>query len=194
MIRLLSLFFVIAISSCGLIKSNIDTVSIPVKSDDIQIKVDVVEDHDYSIKADRQKTYYWLKSKEIHFTEGGFSGQLLHGNYESHYQNNQLKEQGEFNRGLKIGKWTEWYENGKIKLEYNYRHGLLHGKSSKYNELGQTILIGNYKKGLKHGEFINYENNEIISVTNFKKGEEIIPKSDAELVLPKDTTSTKEKS
>ncbi|MDB5133279.1 MAG: hypothetical protein JWR02_3028 [Mucilaginibacter sp.] len=64
------------------------------------------------LKPDR--FYYWYSSNAIHSTQGGFSGQLLNGQYSEYYLNKNLKEQGAFKKGLKSGVWESWNEDGTL--------------------------------------------------------------------------------
>src|ERR1700728_4802757 len=55
-------------------------------------------DNEPGAKADR--IYYWYDNNNIHLSQGGFSGKLLNGLYESYYLDHNLKEQGIFKKGL----------------------------------------------------------------------------------------------
>lgn len=121
------------------------TFKVPIKtsSETINIEVDNTN-HQPRVKEDR--TYYWFKSREVHFTKGAYSGKLLHGSYESFYKSNQLKERGSFKFGLKDGLWVEWYENGEVKSETNWKNGLLDGEKRIYDKEGKSIVY-DYKQG-----------------------------------------------
>lgn len=127
------------------------TFKVPIRtsSENINIEVDNTS-HQPRVKEDR--TYYWFKNREVHFTKGAYAGKLLHGSYESFYKSNQLKERGEFKFGLKDGLWVEWYENGEIKSETNWRNGVLEGTKKIYAQDG-AVEIHDYK----HGEIVEEE-------------------------------------
>ena len=96
--------------------------------------------------------YHWHHANKIMKTQGGYGGNLLHGDYNSFYKNGQLKESGRFVLGLKHGKWTEWTSDG-----YIYK-------------------IVHWNKGIRHGETIEYDGNgEIMSIITFANGEIIDP-------------------
>jgi len=105
------------------------------------------------------KFYYWYKANAIHFTQGGFDGKLLHGQYTAFYLNNQLYKKGEFKKGLKEGKWTEWYPNGLIKKIEYWDNGFKIKTESLYNDKGEIEVVSRYKNNQLHGKTIKYINN-----------------------------------
>ena len=67
--------------------------------------------------------YYWYSANSIHSTQGGFSGQLLNGNYTEYYADKSLKEQGGFKNGLKDGIWKSWNREGNLLAEIRWKRG-----------------------------------------------------------------------
>ncbi len=67
-----------------------------------------------TISLDEKKMYYWSKNHEIFFTQGNYSGRLLHGKYSMYYKEGNLKEKGVFKMGLKNGEWYEYKKDGTI--------------------------------------------------------------------------------
>jgi antitoxin component YwqK of YwqJK toxin-antitoxin module len=67
--------------------------------------------------------YYWYDDNRIHSSQGGFSGNLLNGQYVVYYLNHNLLEQGAFKKGLKDGAWKSWNEDGSLKQEANWKEG-----------------------------------------------------------------------
>lgn len=129
-----------------------------------------VKDHDEKMPRNfsNEKIYFWYKSQEVISTQGGGSGQLLHGNFESYYPNKQLCRRGAFVNGLQHGKWTFWHDNGHLKKVEYFKHGVNIKKSTYYNENG------------------------IVSKTLTHKGTKIIVEKDAVItVLDKDSTILK---
>lgn len=63
---------------------------------------------------DLSKLYYWYKAQLVITTQGSASGVLLHGAFESFYDNKQLSSKGNFSKGLKHGTWMYWNEKGKL--------------------------------------------------------------------------------
>ena len=113
------------------------------------------------------KTYYWFKAREIHHSVGGYSGQLLHGDFTKHYLSNQLAEQGAFKNGLKHGIWKYWYENGNLKRIESWKKGRREGVTIHYNPEGKIIKKGQYFNNRKEGPWIDYKKKDTI---NFRKG------------------------
>jgi len=88
----------------------------------IEVEVNPIK-REPTVKADL--FYYWYSANQVHFTQGGYSGQLLNGVYTEYYQNKNLKEQGMFNRGLKDGVWKSWNKDGTIKQVVNWDEGVV---------------------------------------------------------------------
>lgn len=129
-----------------------------------------VKDHDEKLPRNfsNDKMYFWYKSQEIISTQGGGSGQLLHGNFESYYPNKQLCRRGAFVNGLQHGKWTFWYDTGNLKKTEYFKHGVNVKTTTYFNEDG------------------------IVSKSITHKGTKIIIEKDAvTTVLDKDSTVLK---
>lgn len=108
-----------------------------IKQDEKSIVFHVLDDDDSQLKKYRQnKDYYWFKSQKILITQGGSSGSLLNGAYESFYRNNQLAEKGVFKMGLKHGVWQSWNPNGVLVHRENWSKGTRTGKQYYYNSQG----------------------------------------------------------
>ncbi|NMH85954.1 toxin-antitoxin system YwqK family antitoxin [Flavivirga algicola] len=103
----------------------------------------------------KNKTYYWYKSGEIHQSLSTSGGLVLHKKYLKYYKGNQLVEQGTFSFGLKIGDWKTWYKNGKLKTNEAWVNGHRNGHFKAYDSLGNLIEKGNYKNNLKDGYWID---------------------------------------
>lgn len=108
-----------------------------IKQDDKSIIFHVLDDEDSQLKKYKQnKEYYWFKSQRILVTQGGSSGSLLDGLYESFYRNNQLAEKGLFKKGLKHGAWQSWDQNGILVNRENWSKGIRTGKQCYYSSKG----------------------------------------------------------
>lgn len=108
-----------------------------IKQDEKSIVFHVLDDDDSQLKKYKQdKDYYWFKSQKILITQGGSSGSLLNGAYESFYRNNQLAEKGEFKKGLKHGVWQFWNPNGILVHRENWSKGIRTGKQYYYSNQG----------------------------------------------------------
>ncbi|MGV3610302.1 MAG: toxin-antitoxin system YwqK family antitoxin [Fluviicola sp.] len=115
-----------------------------IKQDDKSIVFRVMDADESQLKKYNPiKNYYWFKSQKILVTQGGSSGSLLDGLYESFYKNNQLSEKGLFKKGLKEGVWTSWNPKGVLIHQENWSRGRQIGKQIYYNETGliqKTII------------------------------------------------------
>lgn len=115
-----------------------------IKQDDKSIVFRVLDVDDSQLKKyNSKKQYYWFKSQKILITQGGSSGSLLNGDYESFYKNNQLAEKGLFKKGLKDGTWKSWNQNGILIHQENWSKGTQIGKQLYYNQDGliqKTII------------------------------------------------------
>lgn len=108
-----------------------------IKQDDKSIVFRVLDTDESQLKKyNSKKYYYWFKSQKILITEGGSSGSLLNGDYESFYKNNQLAEKGLFTKGLKDGVWKFWNQNGILIHQENWSKGTQIGKQLYYSEDG----------------------------------------------------------
>lgn len=115
-----------------------------IKQNDRSIVFRVLDVDDSQLKKyNSEKYYYWFKSQKVLNTQGGSSGSLLHGDYESFYKNNQLAEKGLFKKGLKDGTWKSWNQNGILIHQENWSKGTQIGKQLYYNQDGliqKTII------------------------------------------------------
>lgn len=115
-----------------------------IKQDDKSVVFHVLDADDSQLKKyNSKKYYYWFKSQKVLVTQGGSSGSLLNGDYESFYKNNQLAEKGLFTKGLKDGIWKFWNQNGILVHQENWSKGIQIGKQLYYNESGliqKTII------------------------------------------------------
>lgn len=115
-----------------------------IKQDDKSIIFRVLDTDESQLKKyNSKKHYYWFKSQKILITQGGSSGSLLNGDYESFYKNNQLAEKGLFKKGLKHGVWRFWGQNGILIHQENWSNGIQIGKQLYYSDQGileKTVL------------------------------------------------------
>ena len=124
---------------------NIQTKEVQVRNGLNQVRTEIFIEQK-KVRIDNQVFYYWFKAREIHFTQGGYEGNLLNGNFSEFYPSEQLKEKGQFKNGLKVGQWKSWHENGFIKEISNWKDGYLTGNSKTYDENGKLIYEVNYRK------------------------------------------------
>lgn len=181
--RIFFIVLVVAIllQSCGGTRysyKDIDKRKVLVKTDDDVIEAAVYDGFETKrILPDRN--YYWFDHSMIMSTRGGFTGELLHGEFLVQYRNYQIKEQGNFKYGLKHGAWKSWYENGLPKNFATYKKGLLHGRYTEFDGKGKKIEEGKYVKGVKTGVAKQYDADGKQAKKQYKNGEEVVPKGKA---------------
>lgn len=115
-----------------------------IKQDNKSIVFHVLDVDDSQLKKyDPEKIYYWFKAQKVLNTQGGSSGSLLDGEFESFYKNNQLSEKGLFRKGLKHGVWKFWDQSGTLIHQENWNKGTQTGKQLYYSGNGviqKTII------------------------------------------------------
>jgi antitoxin component YwqK of YwqJK toxin-antitoxin module len=145
---------------------------------------------------DKSKFYFWYKAQKVITTQGGSSGQLLNGKFESFYDNKQLSKKGSFKKGLKNGEWMYWRKDGTlIKMEH-WKNGIKKGKEIDYNEKGIEISTlhfkrNNYKKTTADSLIISNLENTKQTITIFDKAGNVISKSKVKNGVVTDVTKTK---
>jgi hypothetical protein len=93
----------------------------------------------------QHKFYYWFKSQTVVCTQGAASGQLLHGLFESFYDNKQLSSKGVFDKGLKHGVWTYWNQKGIIVKTETWDYGVKSGDEKHYDDQGKLFTTIDYR-------------------------------------------------
>jgi len=104
--------------------------------------------------------YYWYSSGKIYQNQGGYSGNLLHGEYIELDKPGNMIVKGNFHFGIKDGVWNYWHSDGSIKEITRWKNGCKTGYSVKYSPSGEIIFKGNYRKGRKNGMVFFIENDE----------------------------------
>lgn len=171
-ISILILFLVFIINGFGQ-KKEIRALDINT-SNNTKVKTFYTQQTKYHFS--KKTTVYWTIKREIHTSQGDFSGNLLHGKYTEYYANNQLFTKGEIRFGVRVNQWKYWYSNGVLEKEVSYKKGNIHGKVILYDETGKTKRIENYKQGLKHGKFTKIINDTLNFTEKYKKGTIILSK------------------
>lgn len=129
-----------------------------------------------NIKHDRR--YAWFSGNRINYTQGGYSGRLLHGAYSEHFDGNGLKCNGKYSNGLKDGQWKFWSKNGRLDSVVNYTSGILTGKFEKFNVDGDILESGSYRRGLIDGKVSRWVNKDSLRIVYFKNGKPYEKKQD----------------
>lgn len=136
------------------------------KQDGLSMQFTVLDSDEKGIrKYDAEKTYYWYKSQVVLGTQGGSSGQLLNGLFESFYDNKQLCQKGSYVKGLKQGEWNYWRKDGTLIKTEHWSSGRQTGEQLEYNEKG--ILR---KRTLIHGrKTTTYAGDTLIEINGDKR-------------------------
>jgi hypothetical protein len=171
---------------------NLPKNRIPVKYPDFMAYVLTYDGKIKTTSLANERTYYWLKAKQIHSSKGGYEGDLLHGEYTSLYRNDALKEKGTYTKGLKTGEWKEWHINGELKLVSHYKKGSASGVFTYYNEAGKVIRKELYKNGRMHGRQHVYNDTAEV-VTKYNRGKLVTPKVNVKKRKDHHTTQSMEK-
>lgn len=127
-------------------------------------------DSEKIVKTEPGLEYTWLKNQKVLTTQGGYSGKLLHGNYESFYPNKNLKEKGKFSYGLKNGTWLYWRKDGSIKKSEYWKKGQKEKDVILYDSSGVDSLIIPYKNDQMNGKVYEVFNKHKKHVQTYKKG------------------------
>jgi hypothetical protein len=109
--------------------------------------------------------YYWYSSFGIYCNQGGYTGNLLHGEYLEFDKNKKMITRGFFYYGLKGGTWYNWHSNGLILDFTNWKNGRKHGKYVKYLQDGSQEIIGNYKMNKFNGKILTSVKDTIFEIT-----------------------------
>jgi hypothetical protein len=99
---------------------------------------------DAEVHYNQQKFYYWFKSQVVVRTQGASSGQLLHGLFESFYDNKQLSSKGMFHKGVKHGTWSFWNLDGILIRTESWDYGVKRGHESLYDTQGKWLETIDY--------------------------------------------------
>src|SRR5215217_588167 len=96
-----------------------------------------------------EHTYYWYEKGRVNYSQGAYSGKVLHGQYRAYdRQTKRPLQSGKFNRGLKSGRWLTWNLNGLLEQAEIYSEGQLDGPLVKYDGLGNPSYTLKYNHGL----------------------------------------------
>jgi len=96
--------------------------------------------------------YCWYMQRQLHESQGCYSGYLLNGSYIM-YTDNRIMIKGYYKNGVKDGLWIYLNANGRTERQERWKDGYLNGPSIIYLPDG-IIKQTNYKKGKvnEHGK------------------------------------------
>lgn len=169
---LYSMFFVSILASA---QQGIPKNKIPVHQGNFFAWVEVYDGEIKTRRIENDRTYYWIKAKQIHTSKGGYHGELLHGEYTALYKTDALKEKGMYVKGLKTGEWKEWHPNGELKCISHWKSGRQSGLITHYNEKGEITRKEKYKHGVLHGRQTYLTDTSETSI-RYRNGKPVIKK------------------
>lgn len=125
------------------------SLSRSLKQDGQQFNFKILDDDKRGVWIYRKdRFYFWCKAQHVLSTQGGASGQLIHGNFEGFYENKQLSQQGYFKKGLKHEEWLYWRTDGTLIKSESWKKGKLRGMENYYNIHGDIIQSIKHSKHL----------------------------------------------
>lgn len=181
-----SILLVFVLIVCASSAQKIDDISLKhtTKQNGLSMQFKVLDSDKKGVRHyDENKLYYWHKAQLVISTQGGSSGQLLHGLFESFYSTKQLCEKGNYSKGLKDGEWDFWRQDGTLIKTEHWVNGVQKGTQVSYSEQGKiqkrTIIRGNRSITENGDTLIEIKKNskkitlsdstgQLISVSNYK--------------------------
>lgn len=118
-----------------------------IRQNNQQYEFRVMEADEKVYHYQKGKYYFWLKTQQVHTTQGYSSGSLLHGEFSAFYPSKQLAQHGFFFKGLKNGDWMYWNEAGTLIKEEHWKAGDMWGEQREYNDKGELQIRTRYGKG-----------------------------------------------
>ncbi|WP_212003308.1 toxin-antitoxin system YwqK family antitoxin [Chitinophaga sp. HK235] len=144
-----------------------------------------IYDRSKKIVPKRDKYYYWYKTQQIICTHGGYSGQLLDGDYTEFYPNKNLRTKGYFKKGLKAGIWHSWNPSGEFTQITTWKSGEKNGESFEYDSTGHLTSKSTYSNGQLNGPSTTYFPKGVEKTIIYKNGQ-LVPEK-----APKDSSVKK---
>jgi hypothetical protein len=163
------------------------TYTMEISSRDYTENITVARNNPNKGKPCKHLWYYWYLNNAVHFSEGGYSGKLLNGQYTSFYKNMNLRSSGVFRYGLMDKEWKTWYENGVLKSTEHWKKGVKHGTCIYFSEDNKSRTVKEYRRGILNGKQKLYCNDSLVDVQKFRNGKEIIKKNKIKADSSKDS-------
>jgi antitoxin component YwqK of YwqJK toxin-antitoxin module len=158
------IFGLLCISQISLSQEFINTRKITLTRNDTTVVAGILADLKLE-SVQKDAFYYWYSNAGVFSNQGGFSGNLLHGEYIEYEQNGSLILKGYFDRGLKNGTWVYWYPSGQKKKEMVYKDGSLNGKLFVYSDNGKIRYKAEYKNDRLDGTESLLKNDTLYNIT-----------------------------
>jgi antitoxin component YwqK of YwqJK toxin-antitoxin module len=119
------------------------------------------------IDTDNELEYFWFNNNRLNSNYGGYTGNILHGNFMEFDSNGKLKIKGSYHFGLKNKKWQTWDRDGNLLRDEFWRKGWL-VKRMVYK--GDTTYVEPYKKNKLHGSCTTRKGDSILEVKKYRNG------------------------
>jgi hypothetical protein len=191
--KLLPLLFahILIHSKDAIARTHDDTYTVNIAKKDSSVRATVYNEP-RKIRTQAALTYYWFAYNHIYFTQGGYDGRLLHGEYVCFYPNGNIKQKGNYENGLKNGEWISWYENGIMSEVSHWKNGTREGEWSRFSNMGDLVLSAHYRHSRLHGDYLQYEEKKLVSRKKYRNGVELPEKK--KTVQPLYNTPSRENS
>lgn len=160
------LFAILILAGVNIVYAQefINTRKISLSRDDTTVVAGILADARID-EVHPQVFYYWYANGQVYSNQGGYSGNLLHGDYIEYDQAGKLIMKGAYERGLKSGQWIHWYQGGAIQEIIEYESGQLEGKTTRYTPNGRIHYSAEYRNDVLHGEMTTVVNDTLFELT-----------------------------
>lgn len=107
---------------------------------------------------EQRHTYFDIAKTQIKesYVVKSPTSSVLHGNYESFYENGNKKSQGQFTENISSGIWTYYYSNDNVKMRGEVKNGSSAGYWEYFYESGKPSMAGNIQDGKRNGPWSLY--------------------------------------
>lgn len=170
-VKSFSIIFIIILANSVMAQDGIKRireVSIITDTTKIVAEIWMPEHHAKKLKTD---VYYaWYYRQSIHFTEGDFTGQVLHGEYKLFSKSGNLLIKGYYQKGLKNNTWKYWSLNGDLIKTSEYKNGYQTGYEIIHIENTKELEVRTFKKGKLHNKTNKFNDGVLVSSTQYKNG------------------------
>lgn len=110
-----------------------------------------------AFEEDATYTWYNARKNDTFETEGGCSGQLLHGYYTLYYSNGQVMEKSIFSLGRKQCESTIYDDEGSVIKELSYYNGIPFWIMEYFKDGGIQVKTREYNMTTKNSKLLVYE-------------------------------------
>jgi hypothetical protein len=143
-----------------------------------------------NIKTDKNKTYFWFSTSEIHSNKGGYSGSLLNGPYEVLNNTGNLMRKGFMNNGLPDDTWNYWNNEGQLIKTEEWDEGTLK-EIFIYNSRGILVKSTDMQKKEEKEQKLKIKEQEKKKKSELKRSEkqQLKKQKDLQTEIPQTNTT-----